>query len=853
MDFSLPLSISLGVTGKRKLKDDWYKEYIKPHIEEVLRTLQRVARDIVSQSDGFLEADPVVRVISCLCDGSDRRVAEIGLEQGCDLYAVLPYPVSYPGHVSGIPEEQREESLNELKGLIKKAKGTLQLNPCLTDRQDFTGDPDKYEDSAEYERHIAYSEGSSMMLRHSDVLLAIWDDIPSDRLGGTYNTMLAALKTGKPMIVLKAGRSAAEDADKNNGKSGGKNDILPLFIDRDELNHKRVRKIKAELTAEELESGQYVDLYQALMERFGVPHDDDAEGESASASGDMTPELREYIQNLQETAAAGCPNEMYCLRVIKPLWHKCFKALSRQRAAAAAAAETAKRKCAQSGGSEGKSFDIRCVLDDVSGHYSSVFRSYVLLACTLSGLAVTVSTCGFLLSGLWPACHLPKWLFAVLSIVEFAVIITILFYYYLYNRGKWQRKHAHYRLIAEYRRNLEGMIKLGQIPKITEPQAYYHNSGERWTDWMAWLVMRQQPFADLDFSDAGQVEEKRSEFVKQYVNNQISYHANNSHRYAVAEEKIHNFSTALFVLSLICVMAHIIMELAELEVIEKLAHGLYQPWAVGVVGLAVSALLPLAVRCFAAVVLSKCGAAGGGCRFLAMTKYAFWGGICSTALAFLSAAGGIVLTVCSSMPQWWLSPFSWALLFVLAAGVLYQLFKGVLTVVLSDEELREQNSVMKDEDDKFAQLCAENVLLSQQRRRCFYKSAAWMAAAVLTAGAAAAAVLFYAESLPSVLLSGSLEKLPGYVNLGAIIAWCAVIMPLWAVSAHAYGQYSDFRRLQLRAVAMQNRLAELRDDLEQTGNDSTKIAGVCSAICQLMVEENLEWRIQVNMPVVSLA
>lgn len=112
-------------------------------------------------------------LLSPFAEGADRLAAEIAFEKGIDVIAPLPFQ-------SELYEKDftNQDSLIEFHNLTKKAKYTFEL-PILTGST--------YNDISEHgaARDKQYALVGSYIARHSQILLALWDGLPSELVGST--------------------------------------------------------------------------------------------------------------------------------------------------------------------------------------------------------------------------------------------------------------------------------------------------------------------------------------------------------------------------------------------------------------------------------------------------------------------------------------------------------------------------------------------------------------------------------------------------------------------------------------------------------------------------------------------
>lgn len=111
--------------------------------------------------------------ITCLCDGADQIFARAVIERGGDLAVVLP------------ADDYRERLVDQddFDRLLGKAAQVSRMPFRHSDRR-------------------AFKAASVEVLRQSELLLAVWDGLPSRELGDTADVVNAAHAEGVPVVVL---------------------------------------------------------------------------------------------------------------------------------------------------------------------------------------------------------------------------------------------------------------------------------------------------------------------------------------------------------------------------------------------------------------------------------------------------------------------------------------------------------------------------------------------------------------------------------------------------------------------------------------------------------------------------
>jgi len=156
--YAVPLIVA--VTGHRDLVAD-EEPQIRAHVQEFLN---RLLADYPERG---------VTVMSSLADGADQLVAEVALELGISLIALLPMP--------------REIYISDFETTSVREKFTLLLSQA-TEVFELPVTPGNTPQTiAEHgkNRSRQYAQLGVFLCAHSHILLALWDGKYSDKLGGT--------------------------------------------------------------------------------------------------------------------------------------------------------------------------------------------------------------------------------------------------------------------------------------------------------------------------------------------------------------------------------------------------------------------------------------------------------------------------------------------------------------------------------------------------------------------------------------------------------------------------------------------------------------------------------------------
>lgn len=164
-------TLVIGVAGHRPHALDGLDDArIRDQVHDVLLLLSRL--------------NPHASLISPIAEGADRLVAREALELGMPLTCLLPFERDLYRK-----DFTSRESIDEYEDLLRRAQCVREL-------------PGVHGTSAE--RDTAYVAVSDAMLDQIELLIALWDGNESRGIGGTADTVHAALARGIPVIWIQA-------------------------------------------------------------------------------------------------------------------------------------------------------------------------------------------------------------------------------------------------------------------------------------------------------------------------------------------------------------------------------------------------------------------------------------------------------------------------------------------------------------------------------------------------------------------------------------------------------------------------------------------------------------------------
>ncbi len=177
----IPFRLTIGVTGHRQLNNSKVlKEKVKIIIDEILAYFPPSEKTNV-----------LLRVISPLAEGADRLVVDEVLKyNNADLKVVLPLcPEEY------LKDFSSATSRDEFNSLLQKADDISAINKIQLEGNI----PDELLPDAKKQ---AYEDAGRYIVNHCDVLIAIWDELPSQGKGGTAGIVQYAKTKECPLYII---------------------------------------------------------------------------------------------------------------------------------------------------------------------------------------------------------------------------------------------------------------------------------------------------------------------------------------------------------------------------------------------------------------------------------------------------------------------------------------------------------------------------------------------------------------------------------------------------------------------------------------------------------------------------
>ena len=420
----MPFVFAIGVTGHRK-------EMLAPsslltlheRLRTVLATLAEKASEAHAANRQFFSPDPPrLLFVSPLADGADQMAAEVALELGFELHAVLPFGRdNYRASMADDPSRERFDAL------LSRATCTLEL----------PGGSDQDLD--------AYVMAGRATIAHSDLIIAVWDGLPPRGRGGTGEVVHLAHERGTPIVHIPP-NAPGETAIR---WTAFEPNVITGVDDPSNIRPFDEESIGA--------------IVLALL----APPPDAQEREFLSAfEGERLRVLRPRIEYPLLLAAAGISRFRrhhwradLSSQMTRAEWQSYSEACERAQAATAPL------------GMLEQSYDWA---DSLATHFAQSFRSGHVFNFFLGALAVFLGTANLIM---------PVWSI-FLEVGLFLAVLAIIANTWAANRGQWHRRWLDYRQLAERLRPMRS-LKVLAVAAPDPPGTAANPVPQRWIEWYA--------------------------------------------------------------------------------------------------------------------------------------------------------------------------------------------------------------------------------------------------------------------------------------------------------------------------------------------------------------------------------
>jgi len=452
-------------------------------LRDIIARVAAAAHRVAATDDEFFGAvRPAFAMLSPLAEGADQAAAEIALDQGFSLKAVLPFGRADYAHdfAVGEPRERFER-------LLARASCTLEL----------PGNRDSALD--------AYVMAGRATVAHADILIAVWDGLPARGRGGTGEVVALALTRGTPIIHIPI------------------DETLPVRILWGGFDpHVVTTGDNIETAARDFDD----DSLGALLDCVLAPPADSHERSFLSIF------LRERERNLKPRVEYPL---LLAMTGIRAFGRSSWRA-DPYGAATRAEWSPFREDCATAHGVAADLDPLEEAYgwsDRLATHFSQTYRSGHVFNFILGSVAVLIALTGLLL----PDAKL------VLALAEFAVILAIIVNTRVGVNCGWHRRWLDYRQLAERLRPMRSLKLLGlAAPDVPVSGG---NAGRRWIDWYAAGLWRTIgcPAGKIAPERPARL---AAALAQHELAPQIAYHRGSSKQVAKLDHRLHLIGTGLF-------------------------------------------------------------------------------------------------------------------------------------------------------------------------------------------------------------------------------------------------------------------------------------------------------------------
>ncbi|MGH7103721.1 MAG: hypothetical protein ACREFJ_15135 [Acetobacteraceae bacterium] len=535
-----PLGFRVGITGARPNRlDPAAVPALRAAVLAVLHVVRAAAESAaaepavgaVYQSDSAL-----LRLISPLAEGADRIAAEAALGAGFRLEAPMPFAeAEYEKTFSPDPPP----GFPPFRPLLAQALTESAESASLT-----------LDGSREQDAEAGYRAVGRFVVRHSDLLIAIWDG-KDGKPGGTAEIVRYAAHAEVPIWWIET-----------SGLQPARLLLGPAMFER-------------RLAAPAGESAQ---ARLSLMLRAVIAPPDPGEPVRHGWLGEAMHRLALAAGNRREPlpaffAEAGEPERPRLWRTYGGLLR--LLAPPAPESAGPAAAPAAVPGPEPDDGVESAWAATQETADRHGAAYADRYRSCYVLVILLA--AATMAALGFGLALPHPGASgwtLPRLVGLVLTAFEFLALASIAAVVMASEWGRWHERWIAYRLLAELCRKQRVLARLGWSLPVARVSAMPEAREREWNgarmprdsprdSWVAWYVSAMMRAAPLPHGAIAAHLPRARALGEAMIAEQIAYHRNRSRQSLVAARRLGKVTDAAFIATILLVLAKLALIFAD--------------------------------------------------------------------------------------------------------------------------------------------------------------------------------------------------------------------------------------------------------------------------------------------------
>jgi hypothetical protein len=486
----------VGVTGHRaEVLPEGSIPVLRERVRDVLVQIEQAARDLLErEGDCFAALPPKLRFVSPVADGADQITAELALELGWELQAILPFE----------REAYRASLANH--GARERFDALIERTVCLLE---LPGDPSHTLD--------AYVMTGRATVAHCDVLIAIWDGLPPRGRGGTGEVVQLALTRGTAIIHVPL-------------SPGGDTRILWSAFDPTVVTVADDPGVARPLDRSDVDA-----LLTGLLM---PPPDEQEQGFLKRFLCERLRRIRARIEYPLLLTAAG----------VRP-----FRARDlTSKHADAQIRDEWRRYRAGCGEAHNISTGMDVLeesyswADRLATHFAQTYRSGHIFNFVLGGFAVCLGLAAFM------APHMRFEEAAFELLITVAIILNAI----VGKKQEWHRRWLDYRQLAERLRPMRSLKLLG-IAAPDPPGTETNPVPKRWIDWYASGIWRAMgcPSGKIDRACAALLGQAIADHE---VEPQVGYHKRNAKQIELLDHRLEQIGFVLFAATVLVTVATLV-------------------------------------------------------------------------------------------------------------------------------------------------------------------------------------------------------------------------------------------------------------------------------------------------------
>lgn len=506
------LVLRVGITGHRpnKLGERGTARYkaVADAVRDALLAIKTSLHKIAGTEalkEVYADAEPLLRIISALAEGADRMAAEEAVAPCSELQVILPFASDEYER-----DFETDASKEEFRALMARATVVMTL------------------DGTRAAEDRAYRAAGRMMLRQSDVVIAVWDGKPAESDAGTGAIAADALRLGLPVVWINS-RDPAADA------------VLLEAIGDPAAGEAHRTRPWASL-AERL---------RALL----LPPEEGGEEEAGNAGHWALPWRAYFAHGWPRWSFLGWFYSqfvaLFSLQLIKfVVQFKCcwpFIVPALRLPSQDQRLSSAKHE----GFTHGRLAEHYIWADQLADEYGAAHRGGYVLGFSLAPVAVSFAV--LFLASTWTARFDAIW-----AVLELMTILLMLGLVIVAKSRQWHARWLEYRFLAEQLRQMRMLAPLGRVPRSMQAPAHHAFAAPEASlaSWQFRAAVREAGLA-AETLDHDRRWRLKTQVVLPLIRDQVTYHRLVKKRHARVAKVLHITHLGLFAATLGVVAWHV--------------------------------------------------------------------------------------------------------------------------------------------------------------------------------------------------------------------------------------------------------------------------------------------------------